>query len=140
MSEQCDFKSFYVKICKEKPDFEPFKDKKIRRSGETVTILNNIINNYVSDIYQNINNEYVGKMVTLEMFISALRESSKCEILEEAIEFGEKCSELHTEFKNNQKENKDKSKTKNNISVVCGLILPITRIKKLIKQNSQFPK
>lgn len=132
------FKTFYSKFIKERAEFAEIKGNNYKRAANVNEFLDSLIEAFISDIYESIN-QIEEKIINLEQIKSLILTFSESENLKDSVSYGLECVRL---FENFQKEKKKSEKTgvKTNISSECGLILPISRFKTLIKSKSSLPK
>ena len=134
VNSNLNLKNFYTNIIKRNDQFESFL--KIKKTGGWSELLDKICENIILTLDEDMNNDKE-KVVKIDLLKKTLTANFESEFLEEAIEFADKCVELYNDFKSKEKEKDENGKNKKaNISQICGLILPVSRIKKILKENS----
>jgi len=128
------FKTFYARLIKERDDFESVREEKYKKSADVSDLLDELIDKFTTDIYESLN-QLNEKMITLEKVIEIISQISDSEYLTNSIEYGKGCVDLFEQF-NKDKKTAEKTGKKTNISTECGIILPISRFKNMIKSKS----
>lgn len=132
------FKTFYAKLIKDREDFESVRENKLKKASDISDLLDELIEKFTTDIYESLN-QLDDTIISLDRMVEIISEIASSECLAESIEYGKGCVVLFEDF-NKERKNMEKNGKKNNISAVCGIILPISRFKTLSKSKSALSK